>query len=184
MNGRAPARAVFLDRDGTLNVEKHYLYKEEDWEWIPGVPEALARLARAGWRLAVVSNQSGIARGYYSAGDVDRLHDFVNRDLASRADARIDLFLYCPHDPSSTCDCRKPAPGLLREAARRLGVDLAESWMIGDKEIDIAAGRAAGCRCVLVRTGYGRSSESALPPGVPAADDLAAAVELALVPAR
>jgi len=152
--------AVFLDRDGTLNSERGYLHKVEEWEWLPGVPEALAMLARAGFMLVVVTNQSGIARGYYDEDSVNRLHEWVNEDLFMRAGVRFSAFYLCPHHPDygTACDCRKPAPGMLLRAAAELGIDLARSWMIGDKPADIQAGAAAGCRSLLVLTGYGENS--------------------------
>ncbi len=152
--GKRPA--IFLDRDGTLNVEKHYLHQPKDWEWIPGAVEALARLKAAGYLLIVISNQAGIARGYYKSQDVDQLHGWVNQVLA-KARAAIDAFYYCPHHPdlSGPCFCRKPSPGMIFRAADEWNIDLAKSWMIGDKLLDIQAGFAAGCQNILVLTGYG-----------------------------
>ncbi len=178
----SPSRAVFLDRDGTCNVEKHYLHRKEDWEWIPGAPEALVRLKTAGFLLVVVSNQSGIGRGYYDRAAVDALHEFVNQELRQRG-AAIDAFYLCPHAPDSPaeeCGCRKPAPGMLLRAAKELNIDLAASWMVGDKAVDVAAALAAGCRPVLVRTGYGEKERHAVPPQTPVVADLAAAVDLVL----
>ncbi|MDR2124945.1 MAG: D-glycero-beta-D-manno-heptose 1,7-bisphosphate 7-phosphatase [Desulfovibrio sp.] len=171
-------RAVFLDRDGTLNRETGYLHDREDWCWLPGVPQALARLCGRGYRLVVVSNQSGLARGLYGREAVDAVHRWVNKDLA-RFDAVIEAFYYCPHHPefSGECSCRKPKPGLLLQAAEELGLDCRESWMTGDKISDILAGRAAGCRSILLRTGYGREAEAEAPEGLPVVDDLPAAAE-------
>ena len=176
--GEVARRAVFMDRDGTLNVEKHYLHRPEDWEWLPGVPEGLARLAAGGYRLVVVSNQSGIARGYYAAEAVERLHEFVNRALSARG-ARIERFLFCPHGPDEEppCECRKPSPGMMLRAAREMGLDLAASWMVGDKRVDVEAGLAAGCRVVGVRTGYGRKELATPPDGVTVVDDFPAAAQ-------
>jgi D-glycero-D-manno-heptose 1,7-bisphosphate phosphatase len=168
--------AVFLDRDGTLNRETGYLHDRADWRWLPGAPQALARLYGRGYRLVVVSNQSGLARGLYGKEAVDALHRWVNEDLAGFG-AVIEAFYYCPHHPEFTgdCSCRKPKPGLLLRAAEELGLDCRASWMIGDKISDIQAGRAAGCRPVLVRTGYGREAEAGAPEGLPVVDDLSAA---------
>ncbi|MDR2056242.1 MAG: D-glycero-beta-D-manno-heptose 1,7-bisphosphate 7-phosphatase [Desulfovibrio sp.] len=170
------AKAIFLDRDGTLNRETGYLRDWAGWQWLPGVPETLALLCRHGYNLVVVTNQSGLARGFYDAEAVTRLHELMNRDLAAR-NAVISAFYYCPHHPDFTgpCACRKPKPGMLLRAAAEMGLNRAQSWMIGDKALDIEAGLAAGCRPVLVRTGYGRDEEEKVPASVHVADDLAAA---------
>jgi len=157
-------RAVFLDRDGTINIEKEYLYQIENFEFIPGVPEAIHRLNQAGFFVVVVTNQSGVARGYYTEEDVEILHRHITREL-EKSDARVDAWLYCPHHPDGRgsyalpCSCRKPLPGMLSEAARRYTLDLQHSVMIGDKHADIAAGQAVGCHTILVRTGYGAEEE-------------------------
>lgn len=152
-------RAVFIDRDGTLNVEKNYLWRIEEFEFIPGAPEAIGRLNRAGFLVVVVTNQSGVARGYFRLEDVHRLHRHIEGLLEPYA-ARIDGFYICPHHPEFTasdvaCRCRKPAPGLLLQAAKDFGIDLDASYMIGDKMIDVEAGWQAGCQSLLVQTGYG-----------------------------
>ncbi|HIJ95226.1 MAG TPA: D-glycero-beta-D-manno-heptose 1,7-bisphosphate 7-phosphatase [Desulfuromonadales bacterium] len=157
-------RAVFLDRDGTINVEKDYLFRIDDFEFIAGVPEAIQSLNRAGFFVVVVTNQSGVARGYYTEEDVENLHRHIAREL-DKIGARVDAWLYCPHHPDGRgsyalpCTCRKPLPGMLIEAARRYDLDLPSSIMIGDKYADIAAGQAVGCRTILVRTGYGVEEE-------------------------
>ncbi len=159
--------AVFLDRDGTLNIEKEYLHRVEDFEFIPGVPEALKRLQDAGYLLVVVTNQSGVARGYFSVEDVQRLHQHMQH-LLNAFEVKIDAFYLCPHHPTQgiapydiDCDCRKGKPGMLLQGAEELGIDLSSSFMVGDKLADIEAGIAAGCRSLLVRTGYGESVEAA-----------------------
>jgi D-glycero-D-manno-heptose 1,7-bisphosphate phosphatase len=173
-------RAVFLDRDGTINQEREYLHRMEDFSFIPGAPRAIRLLNRAGFLVVVVTNQSGVARGYYGEEDVEALHGFISRALAGLG-GRVDSWLYCPHHPEGrgayavSCSCRKPLPGMLLDAAERLGIDLASSFMIGDKLTDVEAGLAAGCRPILVRSGYGAEEESRLPPGVPVYDDLLAA---------
>lgn len=148
--------AIFLDRDGTINVEKTYLYRAEDWEWIPGAKEAIRKFKQSGYRVVVVSNQAGIARGMYEPSDVDLLHTFVQQELAYIG-TTIDAFYYCPHHPdfSGNCSCRKPAPGMLIQATLDLNLDLARSWMVGDKLIDVQTGHVAGVQSVMVRTGYG-----------------------------
>lgn len=158
-------KAVFLDRDGTINEESSYLYRKEDCRFIPGALEAVATLVKAGFLVVVVTNQSGIARGYYSEADLNLLHRYMESEIVA-AGGRIDAWYHCPHHPDypsaeGDCSCRKPLPGMLRTAADELGIDLVASWMIGDKLADIDAGSAAGCRSILVRTGYGEA-ESAL----------------------
>ncbi len=176
-----PTRAVFLDRDGTINVEKNYLYRVADWEWIPGAQAAIAQLNAAGYLVVVVSNQAGIARGLYTPDDVERLHAYVADELAV-AKARIDAWFYCPHHPQHgavrECACRKPAPGMLLEAARQLNIDLAASWMVGDKAIDVEAAEAAGVRGILVETGYGARERGQLSDRDLSAADLPAAVQM------
>ena len=169
--------AVFLDRDGTLNLEKNYLYRAEDFEFIPGAVEAVSMLNHAGFLVVVLTNQSGIARGFYSEADLQRLHRHVDTLLAAGG-ARVDAWYYCPHHPEGqepyrhVCDCRKPLPGMLFQAAAEHGINLKESVMIGDKLADIQAALAAGCRPILVRTGYGAEVEQNLPSGIEVCDDL------------
>ncbi|AJE02857.1 D-glycero-beta-D-manno-heptose 1,7-bisphosphate 7-phosphatase [Geobacter pickeringii] len=179
-------RAVFLDRDGTVNVEKAYLHQPEEFEFIPGAPEAIRLLKDDGFFVVVVTNQSGVARGYYDEEAVHRLHRFVDRELAA-AGASIDAYYLCPHHPLHgvgpyrvDCACRKPLPGMILAAAAAHGIDLGRSWLVGDKAIDVEAGLAAGCRPILVRTGYGVTEASLVPPQVPVCDDLLAAAQLIL----
>lgn len=173
--------AIFLDRDGTINVEKNYLYRFEDWEWISGAQAAIARLNKAGFLVVVVSNQAGVARGLYTELDVMRLHEQISADL-ERNGGKIDAFYYCPHHPeygdNRDCDCRKPSPGMLLEAARTMNIDLAKSWMIGDKLTDLLAARIAGVKGVLVKTGYGTHEFSKLKPEQLSAVDLSAAASM------
>lgn len=159
-------RAAFLDRDGTINVEVNYLHRAEDLQLITGVPEAIARLNRAGWFVVVVTNQAGIARGYYTIEQMHALHDHIAAVLAQHG-AHVDAWMFCPHHPefSGVCDCRKPAPGMLLDAAHRFEIDLARSWLIGDSAGDLGAGAEAGCRTVLVRTGYGPIVEAMIADG-------------------
>jgi D-glycero-D-manno-heptose 1,7-bisphosphate phosphatase len=175
-------RAVFLDRDGTLNVETGYVHRAEEWEWVPGAIEALRLLNAAGYLAIVVTNQAGIARGLYAEADVAALHAHVAAD-AQKHGARIDAFYHCPHHPQfgavRECGCRKPAPGLLLRAQRDFAIDLARSFMIGDKPGDIAAGRAAGVTPLLVETGYGREARAEVGADVPVFPDVLAAVRFA-----
>ncbi len=180
-------RAVFLDRDGTINQERGYLYRIEELDFFPGAAQAISLLNRAGFLVVVVSNQSGVARGYYGEDQVEALHRHMTAQLAADG-ARVDCWLYCPHHPEGsgryavTCACRKPLPGMLLEAAERFSIDLAASFMIGDKLSDVQAGLAAGCVPLLVRSGYGADEESRLPPGVAVFDDLLAAAQSLAVP--
>jgi len=173
-------RAVFLDRDGTINQEKGYLFRIAEFEFVPGTPEAIRLLNEAGFLVIVVTNQSGIARGYYGEEQVAALHSHID-GLLARSGARVDAWLYCPHHPSGegeyavACSCRKPLPGMLLEAAARFDIDLANSVLIGDKRGDLEAAIAAGCRPVLVRSGYGAEEEPLVPSGIPVHDDLLAA---------
>lgn len=170
--------AVFLDRDGTINVEKNYVHRIEDWEWIEGAQESILRLNQAGFKVVVVSNQAGIARKIYSPADVGRLHAFVSAEL-QKIGATIDAFYYCPHHPEygdeRACYCRKPSPGMLLRAADDLMIDLSRSWMIGDKLIDVEAGRATNVATILVRTGHGRNEEVLSAPSQIVLDNLLSA---------
>jgi len=151
-------KAIFLDRDGTINVEKNYLYKSEDWEWIKGSLEAIKGFNLLGYLVIVVTNQAGVARGLYNCEDVECLHDYVSR-LLKAAGAQIDDYYYCPHHPLygeiRDCDCRKPKAGLLFKAQAERDIDLKSSYMIGDKASDILAGYGVGVTPILVTTGYG-----------------------------
>jgi D-glycero-D-manno-heptose 1,7-bisphosphate phosphatase len=154
-------RAVFLDRDGTINVEKHYLHKIEDFEFIPGARQAIKRLKDAGFKVIVVSNQAGIARGYFDEQAVKMLHHHIQTELVAYGTS-IDAFYFCPHHPTEgikdykvVCDCRKGSPGMLFQAAEEHNIDLPNSFMVGDKLADVEAGERAGCQTVMVLTGYG-----------------------------
>jgi D-glycero-D-manno-heptose 1,7-bisphosphate phosphatase len=179
-------KAVFLDRDGTINEEVQYLSSVADFRFIAGVPEALCRLKEAGFLLVVVTNQSGIGRGYYDEADLASIHAHMHAELAVYG-ASIDACYFCPHHPEHAlgdyrrdCACRKPLPGMLEQAADDLDIDLAASFMIGDKLADVEAGINAGCTAMLVHTGYGSGVASKLPPGVASYPDLAAAADAVL----
>jgi D-glycero-D-manno-heptose 1,7-bisphosphate phosphatase len=175
-------KAAFIDRDGVINEERAYVYKPEDFVFIPGSVEALRLLQAAGYLLVVVTNQSGIARGLYSEEDYLRLVAHMRSQLLS-AGVRLDAIEHCPHLPDAPveryrldCDCRKPRSGMIRRAIAALGIDPAASILVGDRSSDIAAGRDAGIgRCFLVRSGNPISGQdTALSDGV--YDDLAACV--------
>lgn len=191
MGGLTPApaaarRAAFLDRDGVINRDTGYLHRWEDFEFLPGVLPALRRLHEAGWALVIVTNQSGIARGYYSEQDYDTLTSRLRAAL-DEAGCPATAIYHCPHHPAGRvpalavdCDCRKPRPGMLLRAAREHGLSLADSFMVGDKPDDMRAARAAGLgRAWLVRSGQ------ALPGGAGSEaddvfDDLAGCVQAML----
>lgn len=129
-------RAVFLDRDGTINVDVDYLHEPDKLVFIDGTIEALALLKAKGYRLIVISNQSGIGRGYFGAPAVERLHAYMNSILQEHS-AAIDAFYYCPHIEQDRCTCRKPQTGLIDRAAAEWDIDLQRSYMVGDKEADV-----------------------------------------------
>ena len=148
---RGMTSAVFLDRDGVINVDHGYVSTWERFEFLPGVPDALRALQDAGYLLIVVSNQSGIGRGYYCEADVESLNQAVAQHLGSTVGVTLSEFYHCPHHPTEAkgefrrqCDCRKPAPGMIRQAVLDHGIDLKTSLLVGDKDSDIEAGRAAG----------------------------------------
>ena len=141
--------AVFLDRDGTLIADKHYLNDPEAVELLDGAVDALRGFRERGHLLVLVSNQSGVARGLISKSELAAVHARLERELLRHA-LRFDGAYYCEHGPDDGCTCRKPAPGMLRSAAEDLGVDLGGSLMIGDKAIDVRAGRDAGCSAALL----------------------------------
>jgi D-glycero-D-manno-heptose 1,7-bisphosphate phosphatase len=149
-------RAVFLDRDGTLNVDREYVGKPQDVELVPNAAEGAQMLADAGYILVVVSNQSGIARGYFTEQDAAAVDERLVELLAARG-VTITASYRCPHLPDAPlpeyaieCDCRKPSPGLILKAAADLSLDTNASWAIGDRARDVAAGAAAGCRTIAV----------------------------------
>ncbi|HOI74059.1 MAG TPA: HAD family hydrolase [Syntrophales bacterium] len=155
-------RAVFLDRDGTINEEVGYLDRIEKLRILPGAAEAIGMLNRAGMKVVVVTNQSGIARGFFDEAFVEETHRHL-LDLLRGQRALIDAFYFCPHHPTEglgayrmDCACRKPRPGLLLRAAAEMGIALEDSFMVGDMPKDVEAGTRAGARGILVRTGYGR----------------------------
>ena len=170
--------AIFFDRDGTINVDKDYLYKISDWEWIPGAQQAIQKLQIAGFKIIIVSNQSGIARGLYSISDVDELHSFIHNDL-DKSGIHIDAFFYCPHHPNfgSSCDCRKPSPFMLLKAKELLNLDLQSSWIIGDRVSDMQCGVAAGVNPLFVKTGHGLNEISMLTNNVRIFDSIKYAAE-------
>ncbi len=155
-------RAIFIDRDGTLNEEVGYIRKLTDFRLFDFSAEAVKLINEAGWMAIVVTNQSGIARGLFGEDFLQQVHEQMSAEL-EQGGARIDAIYYCPHHPEigepayrRNCDCRKPEPGLLRRAVEDFGVDLQASVIIGDRFRDVEMAQAVGARGVLVLTGYGR----------------------------
>jgi len=155
-----PVPAIFLDRDGTINVDHGYVYEIDDFQFIDGVIEAMQELKAMGFALILVTNQSGIARGKFTEAQFMRLTEWMDWSLADR-DVELDGIYFCPHHPDAgegeyrqDCDCRKPKPGMLLDAQKFLDIDMAASYIVGDKVEDMQAGKAAGVGTkVLVRTG-------------------------------
>lgn len=163
--------AVFLDRDGTLNVDVGYLHAIDQLELFPWTGDALRLLKRAGYLLVVVSNQAGIAQGMIQPGFVEAAHREMLRRVRD-AGGDLDALYFCPHHPrgavtalATDCRCRKPLPGMIDDAARDLGIDVSRSWVVGDKWLDVQLGHAAGARSILVRTGWGADQERRRPEG-------------------
>ncbi len=150
-------RAVFLDRDGVLMADTNYVGHVERVAIIDNAPAALRRLQDAGYRLFVVTNQSGVGRGYFTRQAVEEIHALLDRQFAA-AGAKIDRYYVCPHHPEDNCDCRKPKPKSLLNAAAEYGLDLAQCFMVGDRASDIQCGQNAGTQTVLVLTGAGQET--------------------------
>ena len=148
-------RAVFMDRDGTVSEEVGYMYHAGLYRPFPFAGPAVRKINESGMKAVLITNQSGIERGFFPESLVHQIHDILKAELA-RHDAVLDAVYFCPHHPETGCDCRKPRPGMLRQAEREHGIDLTQSFMIGDKYLDVGVGHAAGARSVLVLTGYGR----------------------------
>lgn len=172
-------RFVLIDRDGTLNVEKNYLSDPDQLELYPGAGAALKRLQDAGFGIAVVTNQSGIARGYFDLDRLGQVHDRLRALLAAEG-VTLDGIYLCPHGPDDDCRCRKPLPGMIEQAVAEHGFDPARAVMIGDKDADVELGKGVGAATILVRTGYGAKTETKGCRADHVVDDLPAAVEVIL----
>jgi histidinol-phosphate phosphatase family protein len=138
-------KAVFLDRDGTIARDVPYCSRPEDFELLPGATEGIKLLNEHGFKVVVVTNQSGIARGYFTERTLAEIHDKMITQLAEHG-AHVDAIYYCPHHPDDNCDCRKPKPRMVFQAARDLDIDLSQSYVIGDSEMDVELARQAGCK--------------------------------------
>src|SRR5262245_24575016 len=146
---------IILDRDGVINYDSiEYIKSPEEWQPIPGSLEAIAQLNRAGYRVLVVTNQSGIARGYYDVETLDLIHEKFLAKLTS-VGGYIEEIFFCPHHPEDGCFCRKPKPGMLQQVANKYPLNLSETFFIGDSNSDVMAAQSAGCLPILVLTGNG-----------------------------
>lgn len=157
--------AVFLDRDGTICRDVHYMSRSEQFKLLPGVADGVRLLNGLDVKAIAVTNQSGIARGYFTEDDLERIHRRMVYELYKR-EARLDAVYYCPHHPDDGCDCRKPKIGLLLRAERDFNLDLKSCFVIGDRELDVKTGRNAGCTSILVpgpETEYGIKADYVLP---------------------
>ena len=147
-------KTIFLDRDGVINKEVGYLFRISDFEFIEGVFDACLHFHHLGYKIIIISNQSGIARGYYNENDYLKLTEWMLDQFNDNGINILDIF-YCPHGPESLCECRKPKPGMLIEAKDKYNIGMKDSWMIGDKETDIEAANLAGINnTILVRSGH------------------------------
>jgi len=175
-------RSLLLDRDGVINRDSpEFIRRADDWQALPGSLAAIARAQRAGFRIIVVSNQSGLARGLLDMTALNAIHRRLGEELA-RHGAMVDAFFFCPHGPDEGCACRKPRAGLLQAIAARLGLDLAATPFIGDRVSDVEAALAAGARPLLVRSGLSAPDPAALARlgEVPVYADLATAIDALL----
>ena len=158
---RDKQKAIFLDRDGTVIKEVNFLSTVEETELYPHTIKALQILRDAGFIFFVTTNQSGIARGYFGASEVDAIHDKIQTELNTNG-LQIESFHFCPHMPDGGCKCRKPNTGMIEQACENFDIDLSESWMVGDKKLDIGMGFNAGTKTALVRTDYGEKHQNEL----------------------
>lgn len=168
-------KLLILDRDGVINYDSDaYIKSVEEWIPLPGSIEAIAQLSKAGWTVAIATNQSGIARGYYNIATLDAMHARL-RTLVAEQGGEVGLVVYCPHGPDEGCDCRKPKPGMLKIISEHYKVPLAGIWFVGDSLGDLEAAKAVDSQPVLVKTGKGEKTQAKnLPVGTLIFDDLAA----------
>ncbi|MDG1582893.1 D-glycero-beta-D-manno-heptose 1,7-bisphosphate 7-phosphatase [Pseudomonas sp. GOM6] len=168
-------KLLILDRDGVINEDSDaYIKSLDEWIPIPGSIAAIARLSQAGWTVAVATNQSGLARGYYDAATLESMHQRL-RQLVAEEGGEVGLIVHCPHGPDDGCDCRKPKPGMLKQIAAHYATELTGVWFVGDSMGDLEAALAVHCQPVLVKTGKGeRTLAKPLPAATLIFDDLAA----------
>lgn len=168
-------KLLILDRDGVINQDSDdYIKSVDEWLPLPGAIQAIARLSKAGWTVAVATNQSGLARGYYDEATLDCMHARM-RQLVAEQGGELGLVVHCPHGPDDGCSCRKPLPGMLLQIADHYRTSLKGVWFVGDSSGDLQAAQAVDCRPVLVKTGKGeRTLAKPLPENTLVFDDLAA----------
>lgn len=170
---------IILDRDGVINYDStEYIKSPEEWLPIPGSLEAIAHLNRAGFRVLVATNQSGVARGYYDIETLDRIHEKLMQELAA-VGGYIEEIFFCPHHPDELCQCRKPKPGLLHQIQEKYPIDLAQTYFIGDSSVDVHAAQEAGCQPLLIMGGKGEIAVARYPEmlNLPNFPNLASAVD-------
>ncbi|QAX82312.1 D-glycero-beta-D-manno-heptose 1,7-bisphosphate 7-phosphatase [Candidatus Pseudomonas adelgestsugas] len=171
-------KLLIIDRDGVINYDsKLYIKSVEEWIPLPGSIEAIAQLNNAGWTVAIATNQSGIARGYYNIATMNAIHAYL-RALVAKLGSEIGLIVYCPHKPNQGCNCRKPKPGMLKTITEYYKLPLAGLWFVGDSLDDLEAAQAVDCQPVLVTTGKGKKTQAKnIPVGTLIFEDLAAVAE-------
>ncbi len=149
------SKLIILDRDGVINKDSdHYIRSVDEWIPLPGSIEAIARLSRAGYSIAIATNQSGLARGYFTEETLKAMHQKM-LDLVVSEGGKIDCIQYCPHGPDDQCCCRKPLPGMIEQIEETLNIPASSAWVVGDSLRDLEAGQAVGCKVALVKTGKG-----------------------------
>lgn len=172
-------KLAILDRDGVINHDSEaYIKSPDEWQAIPGSVDAIARLSRAGWRVVVATNQSGLARGLFSTDTLNAIHAKLRREVAL-AGGHVDAIFVCPHGPDDNCQCRKPLPGLFHDISRRYDIDLSHVPAVGDSLRDLQAAHAAGCKTWLVLTGNGPKTQASgqLPAGTQIRNTLADVID-------
>ncbi len=152
-------KIIFLDRDGTINVDHIYVHKVDDWDWCEGAIEALKRLYKSGFELVVVTNQSGIGHGMYTEESMNNLHVFLESEL-KKNEVSLSAVFFCPHRRDAGCDCRKPKTGMVDGLEEKIGkIDYSNSWMVGDKIADMELGKSMGVKTALIRSRYWKKDE-------------------------
>ena len=169
-----PGRAVFLDRDGTIAPDVPYCSRPEDFQLYPEAGSAIKLLKENGFKVVIITNQSGIARGYFTEETLGKIHNKMRSEL-KRCGVELDAIYYCSHHPDDRCDCRKPNTALFLRAQEDINLDFTQSYVVGDMGLDISAGKKIGCKTVLITHGNGDSADPVIKPDYVAADMLDAA---------
>lgn len=173
MSKASPSRVIFLDRDGTINVDTGYVNTIENWQWQPGVPAGLKQLQDNGFTLVVVTNQTGVGHRLYTVDDVQRLHSFMEAELAKHG-VHLAAIAFCPHRQDAGCDCRKPRTGMARQIEAKVGpINYAASWMVGDKTKDVGFGQGVGVKTALIKSRYWTEADLSEQPPDMIVDSLA-----------